>query len=532
MIKRPTLFIALAGIVLAGGCGGDDATTQPAGNAAPTAPVEEGEPVSGGEIAVSVTGDTTSLDPKDLREYAANIYAGPLLNALYDSLVYWNPVSEKLEYQIARSITPNDDLTVWTIALRNGVKFSDGTPFNAEAVKFNFERHQDPDLASLSFETAKAITQLNVKDDLTLQVTLDAPNAGFPNVLAQSGMGAIGSPTAIKSDPDAFLTAPVGAGAFKVESWTRDDRLVLVRNPDYWNAPLPYLDRLIIRPIADINQRYDTLAAGEIQMAIDVGPQNGERGSSDPNLAFYTTYPHGGSSLEFNVTKPPFDDYRVRHAVQVGISTDGFNDAVWDGLLPPLDNWFNEDSTLHSDRTAFPEHDPELAQELFDEYAADTGGPATFALTWSNSSNRVMAEELQVQLLQYDNVEVELDLKPPTQWIAERRNLDFTAIWANNNVTNSLAQLYARFHSTGIRNTGGVNDPVIDSALESYIGTADPDEQRKFATKAVEQVIAQAYEAPFTHTARVTGYWSRLRGIDHSFGDGVPRFDGVWIAPE
>src|SRR5262249_27849209 len=131
--------------------------------------------------------------------------------ALYDYLVGVNSKTFEVEPRIAQSITGSSDSKTWTIKIRPDVKFSDGTAYDAEAVKFNWERMGDPANKSPMASAAQTIASMEVTDPLTLVVTLKAVNAQFPRLVA-TRLGLIGSPTAIKADPTGFGTKPVGAG--------------------------------------------------------------------------------------------------------------------------------------------------------------------------------------------------------------------------------------------------------------------------------------------------------------------------------
>ena len=155
------------------------------------------------------------------------------------------------------------DGKVWTLKLRAGVKFSDGTSYDAAAVKFNWERHADPANASMYASTAQALTS-EVVDPLTLKVTLSAVNGQFPRILSIQ-LNYIGSPTAIRAagSQAAYNTKPVGAGPFMLKEWVRDSQMTFVRNPSYWNAPRPYVDTLVLKSVIPEDQRLNSFKAGE-----------------------------------------------------------------------------------------------------------------------------------------------------------------------------------------------------------------------------------------------------------------------------
>jgi peptide/nickel transport system substrate-binding protein len=152
----------------------------------------------------------------------------------------------ELQPYLAASLEANEDLTQYTLTLREGVTFHDGTPLNAEAIKSNFDNHLKAD-GSAAAGALRDVDSVTVVDDLTLTYDLNRANAAFPDLLT----GSIGwpfSPTAAEQLGEDFGSQPVGTGPFVFERYARDDAFVLVRNEDYWQEGLPYLDRITFRP--------------------------------------------------------------------------------------------------------------------------------------------------------------------------------------------------------------------------------------------------------------------------------------------
>src|SRR5262249_34522653 len=155
---------------------------------------------------------------------------------------------------------------VWTLKLRSGVKFSDGTAFDAAAVKFNWDRAKDPAELSPAASIMKQVTSMQIIDPVTLKITLTAANSAFPAVIATTGpMTLIGLPAASAKSEPAYGSAPVGAGPYLLKEWVRRDHMTLVRNPTYYGKT--YLDQIIIRDIPDEQQRYNTLLSGGADMS-------------------------------------------------------------------------------------------------------------------------------------------------------------------------------------------------------------------------------------------------------------------------
>ena len=158
--------------------------------------------------------------------------------------------------------SPTQRFTTWTLKLKPGITFSDGTPYDAAAVQANWERAKDASQRSPALTTAMTTSALTVTDPTTLTITLASPNANFDNAVARTALNYIASPTAFRGGTD-LTSSAVGAGPFLLERWLRDDRMVLKKNPDWKGSEGTYLDELTIRVLGDEEQRIDTFITGQ-----------------------------------------------------------------------------------------------------------------------------------------------------------------------------------------------------------------------------------------------------------------------------
>jgi peptide/nickel transport system substrate-binding protein len=253
--------LLVAAVALIAGCGGGSTKDPVRSEAADGAP-----PRSGGAIEILVVSDLNTTDPfgSSSNQYLDNTR----MNALYDSLFWSEPGTGRVMPQIGESLTPEPGNTVWTLKLRPGVTFTDGTPYDAAAVKWTWDEHKNPARRSLSSGAAQGIKTTTVVDPLTLRVELGVPNANFDRIVASS-LAFVPSPTAFQKDPQAFVTRPVGAGPFTLAEWTRGAKLVLKKNPAYWQGPdKPYLDQVAFRVVSDSDQSLNTIASGGADLKI------------------------------------------------------------------------------------------------------------------------------------------------------------------------------------------------------------------------------------------------------------------------
>ena len=219
---------------------------------------------------------------------------------------------------LAESWETTPDGLTWKFALRRHVKFHDGTPFNAEAVVFNFERwmFEHHPYHKGVFEYWKSmfggfpgfVKSVEAIDEFTVEFVLEKPMAPFLANLAMPMFG-IASPTAIKKHGDDYFKNPVGTGSFRFREWRKDDRVVLERNPDYWGEKA-LLDRVIFRSIVDNSARLLELQAGSIDLMEFLNPDDIPTVKNDPNLQLILRPSMNVGYLWWNVEKEPFGKRR------------------------------------------------------------------------------------------------------------------------------------------------------------------------------------------------------------------------------
>ena len=263
------IIVMLALIAVACGGGGDDGGNADSGNGGPS-----GEPKKGGTLRYGVEAETSGLNPTTDRFAASSYLMG---NAVFDRITYLDDNGEYQPY-LAESITPNDDLTAWTVKLRPGIKFHDGTPLTSEALKLTFDLAIADPLVGLAIRPLfRAENPVEIVDELTATYYMAEPNAHFPLYTA-SQVGFIASPTwlrAAEANPD-LNQRPVGTGPFKFESRTQDSSTEFVRNDDWWNGEV-YLDGIEFVVQTDAARRADQLLADDLDVMHTSDPADRRR---------------------------------------------------------------------------------------------------------------------------------------------------------------------------------------------------------------------------------------------------------------
>lgn len=436
-------------------------------------------PVAGGTLRVIQTSQPRSLDPAAL----SNTWAHqPVLgNALYGTLMINNPDTNEIEYKIATDFTSTDGGKSFVLSIRDGVTFTDGTPFDAEAVRFNWARLADPALGSTAARYASAIAASDVIDPQTLRITLQKPNPFYPEALVTTSMNWIASPAALQLGAAAFDQNPIGAGPFTLDEWSRQDSINLEKNPGYYDAPKPYLDSMTITSVTDINQRFNVMASNGADFASETSWSNLEKAEKG-GLQTEVLPTGGGQFIGMNTRRAPFDDERARRAVALAVDPAALNDIVYEGIAEVPETMFPEASPFFAD-IPLNESNSAEAQKLFDELAAE-GKPLDFTfMSYPVSDSRMLAEAVQTQLSAYDNVNVEVEVLDFSAAFARSSAHDFDMLVSSAITQDPDNALWTAFHSTSAGNFLGIADPELDAALESgRFAQTESDRQSAYET--------------------------------------------------
>jgi peptide/nickel transport system substrate-binding protein len=381
-MKQKIAFSLLAVLVIASivltGCGGGASTEVPAAPEQPQATQAPAEPAAPTQFIYGRGTDSVGLDPAIVTDGESFRVSGQILEGLYT----FAPGTTNPVPALAEACTANSDTTEWVCTLRQGIKFHDGTDFNADAVVFNFERwrfttnpyHFAEQVFEFyeamwgGFDDASVITAVEKVDDYTVKITLGTPMAPFLANLAMD-MFAISSPAAIEANGAAYGTPAVGAvgtGPFKFVEWVEADHITVDSNADYWGGK-PSVDQVIWRVIPDASARYLALKAGDIQGMEQATPEDFEAAQSDPELQVLFDAPLNTVYLAFNYKIKELQNPKVREAIAHAINKPALAEAFWGAsgqvakTLIPSSMWgFNDAIEDFA-------YDPELSKQLLAE---------------------------------------------------------------------------------------------------------------------------------------------------------------------
>ena len=446
---------------------------------------DEGEPQAGGVYKYASVGTQMGYDPV-LRSTMDSTMIG-----IYDTLTRFNDKGE-MEPFLAQSIE-STDAKKWILKLKPDIKFHDGTNFDAEAVVFNIKRHLDPANASAAAAEVRAVKSVKAIDPLTVEFDLSEPVGSFPAALA-TAVGAIASPTAVKkAGKDYGRTVAVGAGAFKFKEWLRDQRTVLLKNDNYWQKGLPYLDEFREVPLSDTQTRLAAFQSKEVDAAWFQEPTPIKWATDNPSLATLHSPKGGGggTGLVFQMDTAPFDDIRARKAVALAVNTDALDKALFQGTMPRLNGPFDKASPWYSGKSEWPKFDAAEAKALVADYKADHGGEMAFTLGCHNAPDRRRYVELLQNMFTGVGMDVKLETPDVAEYVDSVFKKDFQVGCFPKNGADPDSILFPSFTCDGpvTSNFFGYCSKEVDAALkEGRRSTELP--QRKTAYEAFEAGLA------------------------------------------
>jgi peptide/nickel transport system substrate-binding protein len=460
-------------------------------------------------LVVGQVAEPATMDP----HVATAVNDFRILVNIYDGLVRYAPGTLEVEPALAESWEISEDGTVYTFQLRDGVTFHDGTAFDAEAVKFNFDRMLDEDHPyhgtgpfPLSFFFG-AIEETEVVDELSVRFHLDEPYAPFLSNLAYP-TGLIVSPTAVETHGAEYARNPSGTGPFAFRVWESNRQVALQRNEDYWNGAPP-LAGVVFRPITDANARVSEMLSGGIDLMVEVPPDNVQLFADD---AGFVLHEEAGPHLWFlilNTREAPFDDVKMRQAVNYAIDKESLVTNVLQGTAtvaagptPEAFAWaYNEDLEPYP-------YDPERAKELIAEAGYADGVETVFFVTEGGSG---MLDPVPMgTAIQADLAAVGIDARIETyEWNTFLNQVNpglegkagmAQMAWMTND-PDTLPFLALRTEAMpeeGGFNSGYYSNPEVDALLEQARRETDQEERARLY-KEMQAIVHE--DAPWAFVA-------------------------------
>ncbi|GKV79109.1 glutathione ABC transporter substrate-binding protein GsiB [Pectobacterium carotovorum subsp. carotovorum] len=453
-------------------------------------------PVWAAKDAVIAVGSTfTSLDPYDANDSLSQTVA----KSFYQGLFGFDK-EMKLVNVLADSYDVSPDGLTYTVKLHPGVKFHDGTPFNAAAVKVNLDRASNPDSRLKRYNLFKMIEKTEAVDDLTVKITLKTPFSAFVNNLAHPAAVMI-SPAALKQYGKDIGFHPVGTGPYRFVTWNQTDFVKVEKFNGYWKAGLPKLDSITWRPVVDNNTRAALLQTGEAQFAYPIPFEQAKVLEKNDKLALVASPSILHRYISMNVTQKPFDNPKVREALNYAINKEALIKVAFSGYATlaegPLPSSIDYSVKYHP----WP-YDPAKARELLKEAGYPDGFTTTLWSSHNHSTAQKVLQFTQQQLAQV-GVKVQVTAMDAGQRAAEVEGkgvketgvrLFYTGWSASTGEADwALSPLFATASWPPAQfNTAFYSNPQVDADLANALKTTDRTEKQKLYKDAQDKIWADA----------------------------------------
>lgn len=511
-MNRPVItVVTTAGLLLLAGCSGTSSDSSGAEDVWDDVTPgyvnvpEDGDRVDGGTLTFGAYAEPTVLDPAET--IVAGSTGGVEMAAVYDVLMRWDPTENEVVPQLAEDLGSDDDHTTWTLTLRDGVRFSDGTPLDAAAVIASMERYAEHGGDEAMLWQGNVVSA-EATDDRTVVIELARPWPTF-DFLLTTGPGMIVAPS---SDAGAEFT-PVGAGPFVLASHRPGEEILLEANPDYWDGA-PALEAIRTVVLNDPKAVRDSLDSGEIDLAFLREPDivAEELGRDSPG--FLTMVALGNVAVINADEGRAGSDPRVRQAMHLAIDPEVIGQRAYGDAAMPSNEIFPDYSIWHTDVDSLPV-DPDAARELVEEAKADGFDGKVTYIDGSDAASRATAIAVEASLEDV-GFEVEVNLMRSIQeqitTIAVNRDYDLAGWGISWREAGPYGRMFATLHSEGNLSVG-MPTGGFDDLFAQFQAAETEDEQRELMGRVQEEWNDQMPAVVFGPTPEFVAYGDDLRGV-------------------
>jgi ABC-type transport system substrate-binding protein len=485
------------------------------------------QPKLGGTLRVAWESDVPGLDP----HLSPGLQAYGVVGNLFNSLL---TIDTELNYvpDLAESWEIMDNGKVYVFHLRKGVKFHDGTNFDAEVVRWNYQRIMDPEEKALDAPFYSIVEAVEALDAQTVKFTLKHPSMTLLPVLAANRVGFLQmSPTAYKKwGKEDVRQHPAGTGPFKLAKWEQNQIIVLEKNPEYFKPGLPYLDRIELRIMKEGVTRVTALRTGEVEFANYIPTEHLERLARDPQIQVIRGRDAQRIQCFFNLHKAVFQDVRVRRALLgYGIDRQAIAKTALLGLAQPLWSFVPPGSKGHIDFGDQFSYDPEKARALLKEAGYDEKNPLRYTLM-THAAEAALPTVATIMKTQYAKLGVEVTVEVIDRPIFLRR-LTRDRDW--DQLINFSGGAFDTYSATRLFDTRAGNntpnhrdahvDALIDRLREAATEEAYLEAGYDLQRYVTENMLYQSVTTlPFLQAARVY-----VKGYGNLYA--YNRFETTWL---
>jgi peptide/nickel transport system substrate-binding protein len=526
--RWPTrLALPIALLLTLSTCGGDDASDSSGTDAGTDESCTTER--AGGEITMGVPAPITGVDPIVV---PGSGYTGAIqLTALFDTLLMYEPDTGQFVPNVAESFEHNDDLTEWTITLRDGIRFGNGDPLTTEAVRYSFERMQDSDVSSAG--QASQVREMELVDDRTMVFHLHEPTGDFAYTLAED-VSSIVNPAVVEARGDeAFNVDSTGGGVgpYELESFVPGEELVLTAKDDYWGGPV-CIDTIRLTFVPGGEATYEAFQAGELDVAFLMDSQPRAQAEAD-GVNGYSNVSGATNVLLMNDgiggSDAPTTDLRVRQAIAYALDLEVINERAEGGESLPTSLLAHESMAIAPDSDEVP-FDPDRSRELIDEVRDETGWDGSIRLLGGDTP--VLQEMTIVIEAMLESVGLEVEPENlPSEVVNERiifqPNYELALFSMSLFEESPMARLNQWF-SDSPRSRTGFGDPSMDEALTRLQRAITREEKQEAMTEVQEVWNETIPSAVLFAREDFIAYQDDVRGLRFS-RDSTPVFHTAYI---
>jgi peptide/nickel transport system substrate-binding protein len=475
-------------------------------------------------LRIGLNDDPDALDPTISRAYTGRLVFAAMCDKLFDVTP-----DLKIVPQLATGFEWAADHRSVVIKLRPGVKFHDGQPFNAEAVRFNIDRHLTT-TGSFRKSEISDIKSVDVVNDLTVRLNLSQPSVPLLAALTdRSGM--MVSPKAAKELGDKFGTRPVCAGPYRFVERVAQGKIVGERFADYWDKGNVHIDRVEFLPILDSSARVASLRSGDLHVIERVSPSDLQQIRSDSRLKITGVPELGYQFIPFNVNNGPkskaLSDVRVRQAIDLAIDRETLVKAVFNDEYIAGNQWISPNSPWYHGKLPVKKRDVQRAKQLLRE----AGQPnLAFTLIVPPERDRQEAALVLQAMLAEAGITMTLQTQENVTMLQAGRKGDFEAyftFWSGR--PDPDGNVYSFNTCTGAQNDPRYCNKDVDALLDRARHVADVAERKKLYDGATEILLRDLPRLHLWHRRVFTGYTVKLQGFT-PYPDGIIRLKGLKLS--
>jgi ABC-type transport system substrate-binding protein len=417
------------------------------------------DPKRGGTLTIGTTFQVLGFDPFTIKTttFTTVMVGGMIFGSLYG-------IDEKGQQYASQALSAeaSEDGLTWRVKLRPGMRFSDGSPYDADAIAKHWARVLDVSRNQAFAEYIAAYKEVVAIDPLTVEFRMKYPWPAFGPLLSYDNFIGWVMPAQHEASAAADLNRkPIGAGPYMLEDWNQDGGMVLVRNPHYWNPDAQHFDKIIVKYIPDENSRYAAVQAGDIDVTSGTQQQI-QDARKNPALQVVRQEATGAFYTLFNTAQPPLDDLRVRQALALAIDRTAYKKVILSDEGDMAKSFWGKDSPWHCD-VDYPEYDVAEAQRLLKDY----GKPVRIKLQVAAFPIAVLVGELYQSFWKKVGVEAELvQVQVGPSYTGPVFAGNFQAVlWDAPDLPDPDRQV-SPFRSGAGANVSHANDRILDDAID------------------------------------------------------------------